>query len=148
MVMDHNGNDRDVPHPHHQVDDANASKATLSQVNRLFHSPGSSSYGHNLPRDVPVMHHLSPESAGSSFEYIYLSIDERIHQEPLLTFFDNVEWAFHVLPCPDFEVFIWSNFIGAHDTLFVSDLPPPILPAGHCLLNGNLHLTSPCFRLL
>jgi hypothetical protein len=89
--MDPDGNGGDFPCPN-QDNDANALKATLfqvnrlslSQVNRLSNSLGGSSYGHNLPRDIPVMLHVSPESARSSFGYIYLAVDERIHQNPSL----------------------------------------------------------------
>jgi hypothetical protein len=83
------------------ADDASsrlANRSSLSQVNRLSNSLGGSSYGHNLPRDIPVMLRVSPDSAGSSFGYIYLAIDERIHQEPLLAFFNNAGWAVHILP--------------------------------------------------
>jgi hypothetical protein len=69
-------------------------------------SQGGSSYGHNLPWDIPVMLRMSPQTAGSAFGYIFLAINEHIHQDPLLAFFGNVGWAVHVLPCPDFEVFL------------------------------------------
>jgi hypothetical protein len=49
---------------------------------------------------------MSPDSARSRFGYIYLAIDERIHQEPFLAFFNSAGWAVHVLPCPDFDVFL------------------------------------------
>jgi hypothetical protein len=32
-----------------------ANRSSLSQVNRSFNSLGGASYGHNLPRDTPVM---------------------------------------------------------------------------------------------
>ncbi len=135
--MDPDGNGGEFPCPN-QVNDANAVNATLSQmtrlslsqVNRSSNSPGGSSNGHNLPRDISVMLRVSPESAGSSFGYIYLAIDECIHQEPLLTFFNNAGRTVHILPCPDFDVFLWSNFIGARNTLFITDLPPYIIPDG------------------
>jgi hypothetical protein len=114
------------------VDDASswsANRLSLSQVIRLSNSSNGSSYGHNLPWDIPVILLLSPDSAGSSFGYIYLAIDERIYQGPLLAFFDNAGWAVHVLPCPNFSVFLWSNLIDMRDTLFITDLPPYIIPA-------------------
>jgi hypothetical protein len=77
--MDPNGNGRDFPHPT-QVNNANAANTTLSHVNRLSNSLGGFSYGHNLPRDIPVMLCVSPETARLSFGYIYLAIYERIHQ--------------------------------------------------------------------
>jgi hypothetical protein len=122
------------------ADDASswlANRSSLSQVNRLSNSLGGSSYGHNLPRDIPVMLRVSPDSAGSSFGYIYLAVDERIHQEPLLLFFNNARWAVYILPCPDFIFFVRLNLIGTRDTLFITNLPPHILPAGRCLLENN-----------
>jgi hypothetical protein len=80
---------------------------------------------------------VSPDSAGSSFGYIYLAIDERIHQEPLLNFFNYAGQAVHILPCADFNIFLRSNLIGTRDTLFITDLPPHILPAGRRLLENN-----------
>jgi hypothetical protein len=85
---------------------------------------------------------VSPDSAGSIFGYIYLGIDERIHQEPLLAFFNNVGWAVHILPCPDFNIFLWSNLIGMRNTLFITYLPPHIFPAGRRLLENNKSLTD------
>jgi hypothetical protein len=135
------GNGGDFPCPN-QVNNANAVNATLSQVNRSTNSPGGSSYGHKLPRDIPVMLCVSPESAGLSFGYIYLAIHERIHQKPLLAFFDNAGQAVHVLPCPDFNVFLWSNFIGARGTLFITNLQPYIIPASRCLLENYQFLAD------
>jgi hypothetical protein len=91
------------------ADDASswsANRSSLSQVNRSSNSLGGLFYGHNLPRDIPVMLCVSPDSAGSTFGFIYLEIDERIHQESLLAFFNNVGRTVHVLPCPDFNVFL------------------------------------------
>ncbi len=122
------------------ADDASsrsANRSSLSQVNRPSNSSGGLSYGHNLPRDIPVMLRVSPDSAGSTFAYIYLAIDERIHQEPLVAFFINAGRAVHILPCPDFDISLWSNLIGTRDTLFITDLPPYILPAGRRLLENN-----------
>jgi hypothetical protein len=86
---------------------------------------------------------VSPDSAGSSFGYIYLAINEHIHQEPLLAFFNNAGRAVHVLPaCPDFDVFLWSNLIGMRNTLFITNLPPYIIPAGCCLLENNKFLAD------
>jgi hypothetical protein len=127
------------------VDDASScstNKSSLSQVNRPSNSLGGSSFGHNLPRDIPVMLRLSPDSAGSTFRYIYLAIDEHIHQEPLLAFFNNAGWAVHILPCPDYDIFLRSNLIGTCNTLFITNLPPHILPAGCCLLENNKSLTD------
>jgi hypothetical protein len=127
------------------ADDASswsANRLSLSQVNRLSNSLGGSSYDHNLPRDIPVMLRVSPDSARSSFGYIYLAIDERIHQETLLAFFNNAGQTVHVLPCPDFNVFLWSNLVGMRDTLFITNLPPYILPAGCHLLENNKSLAD------
>ncbi len=133
-----------------QVNNANAinvalsqvNRSSLSQVNRSSNSKGGSYYGHNLPWNIPVMLCMSPESAGSSFGYIYLAIDERIHQEPLLAFFDNAGRVFHVLLCPEFNVFLWSDFIGARNTLFITNLPPYIIPASHCLMENSEFLAD------
>jgi hypothetical protein len=78
----------------------------MAPVARSSNSQGGSSYGHNLPWDISVMLRMSPQTAGSAFGYIFLAINEHIHQNPLLAFFDNVGRAVHVLPCPDFEVFL------------------------------------------
>jgi hypothetical protein len=78
----------------------------VALVARSSNSQGRSSYGHNLPRDIPVMLRVSPQTAGSAFGYIFLVINEHIHQDPLLAFFDNAGRAVHVLPSPDFEVFL------------------------------------------
>jgi hypothetical protein len=47
-------------------------------------SLSSSAYGRNLPRDITAMLHVSPQSTGSAFGYIYLTVDECIHQDPSL----------------------------------------------------------------
>jgi hypothetical protein len=119
-----------------------ANRSSLSQVNRSSNSLGGSSYGHNLPQDIPVMLCVSPDSAGSSFGYVYHAINERIHQEPLLAFFNNAGQAVHILSCPDFDVFLWSNLIGTHNTLIIYDLPPYILPAGCRLLENDKSLAD------
>jgi hypothetical protein len=134
--MDPDGNGRDFPCPN-QVNNANTANTALSHVDRSSNSPGGSSYGHNLPWDIFIMLCVPPETARSSFGYIYLVIDERIHQKPLLAFSNNAGWAIHVLPCPDFDVFLRSKFIGTRDTLFTTNLPPHIIPAGHHLLENN-----------
>jgi hypothetical protein len=85
---------------------------------------------------------MSPDSAGSSFGYIYLAIDERIYQEPLLAFFNNAGQTVHVLPCPDFDVFLRSNLVGVHNTLFITNLPPYILSAIRRLLENNESLAD------
>ncbi len=83
-----------------------------------------------------------PDSAGSTFGYIYLAINECIHQEPLLAFFNNAGRAVHILPCPDFDIFLWSNLIATSDTLFIPNLPPHILPDGRHLLEINESLAD------
>jgi hypothetical protein len=78
----------------------------LTQVAHLSYSQGGSSYDHNLPWDIPVMLCVSLQSTGSAFRYIFLAINDCTHQDPLLALFDNAGRAVHVLPCPDFDVFL------------------------------------------
>ncbi len=73
---------------------------------------------------------VSPQSVGYAFGYIYLVVDERIHQDPLIAFFGNAGQAVHILPCPDFELFLRSNFLGTSGVLFIGNLPPHMIPAG------------------
>jgi hypothetical protein len=119
----------------------------VAPVARSSKSQGGSSYGHNLPWDIPVMLRVSPQTAGSAFGYIFLAINEHIHQDPLLAFFDNAGRAVHVLPCPDFEVFLRSNFISTRDVLFVTDLPPHMIPAGRCILEEDGYLMDAASNL-
>jgi hypothetical protein len=101
-------------HSSHPLDESSTVVASRSQpllsimapVAPLSNSQGGSSYGYNLPRDISVMLCVSPQTAGLAFGYIFLAINEHIHQDPLLAFFDNAGRAVHVLPCPDFEVFL------------------------------------------
>jgi hypothetical protein len=111
----------------------------LAPVAHSSNSQGGSSYGHNLPRDIPVMLPVSPQTAGSAFGYIFLAINEHIHQDSLLAFFDNAGRAVHVLPCPGFEVFLQSNFISTCNDLFVTNLPPHMILVGHHILEEDTY---------
>ena len=100
-------------------------------------SLGSSAYGHNLPRDIAAMLCVSPQSTGSAFRYIYLAVDERTHQDPRIAFFEDVGQVVHVLPCPDFDLFLRHNFLSIRNVLFIDNLPPHMIPAGWRILEAN-----------
>jgi hypothetical protein len=64
-----------------------SSMVVASRSQPLLSQPtthGGFFYGHNLPWYIAAMLRVSPQSAGSAFGYIYLAVDERIHQDPLI----------------------------------------------------------------
>jgi hypothetical protein len=66
---------------------------------------------------------ISPQPTGGSIGYILLNPSERIHQDALLTYLNSAGRVVHVLPCPNFDNFLQSNFLCPCDNSFLSNLP-------------------------
>jgi hypothetical protein len=76
-------------------------------LSQLGSSQGNASFGHNLPCDILVMLHISPQLVGGSFRLIFLNTtNKHVHQDSLLTYFNSAGQSIHVLPCPNFEEFL------------------------------------------
>ncbi len=118
-----------------------SSHPLLSQVARLVNASqgGSSSFCQTFPRDFLVMLCISPQLAGGFVGYILLKPSKRIHQDAFLAYFDSAGRVVHVLPCPNFDNFLQSNFLCPCDISFLSNLPnlAYLLSMGPCILRDN-----------
>jgi hypothetical protein len=108
----------------------------LSQVGGF---QGSASFGHNLPRNISVMLCISPQLVGGGFRFIFLDTNKHLHQDSLLAYFNSTGGSIHVLPYPNFEEFLQSNFLHPRHISFLSNFTNLncMLSAGHCILRDN-----------
>ena len=87
----------------------------------------------------PVIIRVSPAHDGEPFGYIYLTPEERNHQETVRAYFDSAGREVTTLPCPDFEEFLLANSFRTRNVSFLCDLPEYILRLGHQILEDTAY---------